>query len=193
MLENKLIPLGLDSGGFNLVQRDQLSSDSDLSPDENALSKAKPKLEETSFSSDPETELEKLGKRLRERGANSKRQITMQAMSGDKVYTQNISNINEIITKTEKDIIDMRSIINDRIFELAKSGEDNFDNFDPDNKLPDINLSELMLSDKQNDAHQSIDSMRSNFEMLISKNIARTKQAAINLKNAIPSSSEGGP
>ena len=74
-------------------------------------------------------------------------------MSGDKVYTQNISNINEIITKTEKDIIDMRSIINDRIFELAKSGEDNFDNFDPDNKLPDINLSELMLSDKQNDAH----------------------------------------
>ena len=29
--------------------------------------------------------------------------------------------------------------------------------------------------------------------MLISKNIARTTQAAINLKNAIPSSSEGGP
>ena len=73
MLENKLIPLGLDSGGFNLVQRDQLSSDSDLSPDENVQSKAKPKSEESSIGSDPETELEKLGKRLRERGANSKR------------------------------------------------------------------------------------------------------------------------
>lgn len=75
-------------------------------------------------------------------------------MTSDGVYTQKIDSISDIITKTEKDIIDMRSIINDRIFELAKSGEDNFETFDPENNLPDINISELMLGEKKNDVPQ---------------------------------------
>ena len=118
----------------------------------------------------------------------------MQLFTDGKVYTKNINSISDIIQKTEDDIMDMRSIINDRIFELAKSGEGNFDVKDIDHNLPDINIEDLVLGKKKEEKpKQSIDEMRSNFEMLISKNIQRTQQAAINLKNAIPSSSEGGP
>ena len=37
MVKNELIPLGLDQGGFNIIsnQYDQMSADSDLSPEEN--------------------------------------------------------------------------------------------------------------------------------------------------------------
>ena len=36
MVKNELIPLGLDQGGFNIVTHyDQMSADSDLSPEEN--------------------------------------------------------------------------------------------------------------------------------------------------------------
>ena len=37
MVKSELIPLGLDQGGFNIVsnQYDQMSADSDLSPEEN--------------------------------------------------------------------------------------------------------------------------------------------------------------
>ena len=185
MLENKLIPLGLDSGGFNMVQRDQLSSDSDLSPDENAINKlekepCKELEEQTSLSSDQELDYSQYCRCCipcpKGQKCENPRQITMQLFTDGKVYTKNINSISDIIQKTEDDIMDMRSIINDRIFELAKSGEGNFDVKDIDHNLPDINIEDLVLGKKKEEKpKQSIDEMRSNFEMLISKNIQRTQ------------------
>ena len=53
------------------------------------------------------------------------------------------------VEKLENDILGLRSVINDRILEMAKGGTDSINELpiELDPSLPNINLAELMLGD----------------------------------------------
>ena len=67
---------------------------------------------------------------------------------------------------------------------------------DLDPSLPDINLAELMLGEESKfyaKEQKQLESMKSNFEMMINNNLTQSQKAAAGQSNTVPASSEGGP
>ena len=230
MVKHALIPLGLDQGGFNIVTHyDQMSADSDLSPEENfsenTLKKVASEMvsqnQSLGLSKQVEDDYDDESSEFEEKKQKLPAHPTMAQFfvgGSKKKPTPSMRHMCGL----DGDAGGLRSVINDRILEMAKSGTEVAElplDLEPPS-LPNINLAELMLGtdgqtvnekalgmlsslmQAEESKGRALESMKQSFEMMVNSNLAQEidkldvpEQAASNHgePHTVPPSSEGGP